>query len=225
MTGVVLVGGLSSRLGLDKTRLRLHGLDRPSLLERTVALLQEHVDEVVLSCRSARGMGNEARADGNGASNGSSPAADAPEADWEGTLRHVRRVADRHPGIGPLGGLHACLAELPGPLLVLSCDLPFMDHAVLERLTQGHASRPADALMTTFQQIDTGYIEALVSIYESACLPFFESALDQGIRQLNLVIPANRRHHLPYGQEQALPFFNVNYPSDLALAKQVIKPS
>lgn len=221
MTGVVLVGGLSSRLGLDKTRLRLHGLDRPSLLERTVSLLREHVDEVVLSCRSRDGHGNDEPPDDKGIGT------EEQEQDvrWGEALRHVRRVADRHPGIGPLGGLHACLAELQGPLLVLSCDLPFMDHAVLERLTRSHENRPPDAIMTTFQQIETGYIEALVSIYESACLPFFESALSRGIRQLNRVIPENRRHHVPYGQEQALPFFNVNYPSDLALAKQVIKPS
>ena len=200
-----MAGGLSSRLGLDKTRLHLHGVDRPTLLERTITLLREHTDEVVLSCRAQ---------DEN-----------QPGPDWGQSLCQVRQVPDPVPSIGPLGGLFACLSALPGPLLVLSCDLPFMDHPVLERLLRGHAERPREAIMTTFQQNETGYIEALVAVYESACLPYFQRALQQGVRQLNLVVPEALRHHLPYGQEQALPFFNVNYPSDLALARQVIKPS
>ena len=36
-------------------------------------------------------------------------------------------------------------------------------------------ARPADALMTTYQQAETGYIEALTAIYEPGCLPFFEA--------------------------------------------------
>ena len=52
--------------------------------------------------------------------------------------------------------------------------------------------------MTTFQQAETGFIEALVSIYEPACLPFFEEARARNLRQLNLVIPEKLQSRVVY---------------------------
>lgn len=215
MIGVVLAGGLSSRLGFDKTRLHLHGLDRPSLLERTVELLRGHTSQVVLSCRCPESSGS-----------GSAQGFANDLAEWMASrgdsLRGVHCVYDEVPGIGPLGGMHACLRAFSEPLMVLSCDLPFMDGDVLRRLAESRNQRPPQAIMTTFQQVETGYIEALVSIYEPACLPYFDAATRNGVRQLNRVVPEALRHHVPYARDEALPFFNVNYPSDLALAKRVI---
>lgn len=48
MTGLVLAGGQSSRLGQDKTCLVHEG---QTLLMRTASLLQRHVGEVYISCR------------------------------------------------------------------------------------------------------------------------------------------------------------------------------
>ena len=151
MIGVVLAGGRSTRLGQDKVRLRLPG-DGRDMLARTADLLAACTDGVVISCR-------------------------APDAGEETlALPGIRSIPDAEPGLGPLGGVWSALRELRQPILVLSCDLPFMDVPTLRRLIDARGARPPEALMTTFQQAETGFIEALVSIYEPACLPFFEEA-------------------------------------------------
>ena len=140
MIGVVLAGGRSTRLGQDKVRLRLPG-DGRDMLARTADLLAACTGGVVISCR-------------------------APDAGEETlALPGIRSIPDAKPGLGPLGGVWSALRELRQPILVLSCDLPFMDMPTLRRLIDARGARPPEALMTTFQQAETGFIEALVSIW------------------------------------------------------------
>ena len=146
MIGVVLAGGRSTRLGQDKVRLRLPG-DGRDMLARTADLLAACTDGVVISCR-APNAGEETLA-----------------------LPGIRSIPDAKPGLGPLGGVWSALRELRQPILVLSCDLPFMDVPTLRRLIDARGARPPETLMTTFQQAETGFIEALVAVYEPACLP------------------------------------------------------
>ena len=141
----------------------------------------------------------------------------APDADEETlALPGIRSIPDAKPGLGPLGGVWSALRELRQPILVLSCDLPFMDVPTLRRLIDARGARPPEALMTTFQQAETGFIEALVSIYEPACLPFFEEARARNLRQLNLVIPEKLHSRVVYTRAEALPFFNINFPGEQA---------
>lgn len=134
MIGVVLAGGRSTRLGQDKVRLRLPG-DGRDMLARTADLLAACTDGVVISCR-------------------------APDAGEETlALPGIRSIPDAEPGLGPLGGVWSALRELRQPILVLSCDLPFMDVPTLRRLIDARGARPPEALMTTFQQAETGFIE------------------------------------------------------------------
>lgn len=190
MYGIVMAGGLSSRLGENKVRLSIHG-DGKDLLERTAALLAERTEAVFVSCR-------------------------APE-----DARPFPAIPDMVDRQGPFGGLYSVLHRLRAPLLVLSCDLPFMDGHTLDRLIAGRADRARGTIMTTFRQAETGFIEALVAIYEPACLPWFQMARDRGIRKISDVVPAGLRTHLPYGRADALPFFNVNYPADLEIARRL----
>ena len=109
MIGVVLAGGRSTRLGQDKVRLRLPG-DGRDMLARTADLLAACTDGVVISCR-------------------------APDAGEETlALPGIRSIPDAESGLGPLGGVWSALRELRQPILVLSCDLPFMDMPTLRRL-------------------------------------------------------------------------------------------
>ena len=101
MIGVVLAGGRSTRLGQDKVRLRLPG-DGRDMLARTADLLAACTDGVVISCR-------------------------APDAGEETlALPGIRSIPDAESGLGPLGGVWSALRELRQPILVLSCDLPFL---------------------------------------------------------------------------------------------------
>ena len=51
MYGIVMAGGLSSRMGRNKLRLSIHG-DGKDMLERTVELLGGFTDGVFVSCRA-----------------------------------------------------------------------------------------------------------------------------------------------------------------------------
>ncbi len=196
MIGVVLAGGRSTRLGQDKVRLRLPG-DGRDMLARTVDLLAARTDGVVVSCRRSSAI-----AESGG----------------------LRVIPDDEDGLGPLGGVQSALRALREPILVLSCDLPFMDEATLRRLLVARNARPAEAVLTTFQQVETGYIEALVAVYEPACLPFFEEARSKGLRQLNLVIPEAFQARISYTRAEARPFFNINFPADLERARRLLSP-
>lgn len=199
--GLVLVGGASTRLGQPKQYLRLHGGGEPDLLRRTVALMGQCVDEVRVSCR--QGMYEDG-----------------------GPLS----VPDIFDGQGPMSGIHAGLAALRGTshaaMLVLPCDLPFMEQEVLLRLLAYRHKIKAlrsDLLMTTYRQSHTGYIEALVSVYEAPCLSYFQKALEQNRRQINLVIPQENSADIVYTPAEARPFFNINFPEELAQASLWVK--
>lgn len=196
MIGVVLAGGRSTRLGQDKICLRLPG-DGRDMLARTADLLAARTDGVVVSCRRSSAI-----AESGG----------------------LRVIPDEEEGLGPLGGVHSALRALREPILVLSCDLPFMDGATLDRLLAARDARPAGAILTTFQQVETGYIEALVAVYEPACLPCFEEARARGLRQLNLVVPEASQARIPYTRAEARPFFNINFPADHEHARRLLSP-
>ena len=162
MYGIVMAGGLSSRMGRNKLRLSIHG-DGKDMLERTVELLGGFTDDVFVSCR-------------------------APE-----DAAPFKAIPDEVDRQGPFGGVYSALRRLQKPILVLSCDLPFMDGPTLRRLLDAREARLPGTIMTTYQQEETGFIEALVAVYEPACLPWFDAAWEQGIRKFSVVIAEELR--------------------------------
>ena len=118
VAALILAGGRSSRMGRDKRRLRLWGEHGPTLLERTVSLVQPLVAATAVVLPD-------------------------PEA-WE--QLQVLRIADTWPHQGPLGGIASGMQLLQQPwFLVLACDLPGLSHVVLETLLT--RTRPASALV------------------------------------------------------------------------------
>lgn len=198
LTGVVLAGGLSSRLGQDKTRLCLAGGE--SLLARSVRLLRGLVPQVLV-------VGGSTAQAGNGAA----------EADGANVL------ADAWPGCGPVGGIATALRRSGTDCLVLSCDLPFMTRPVLERLCSAWEARRPETLLYAYRQRETGKIENLVGVYSHRALGRFEDTLEKKLLKISLVLPPERRETIAYGLEDSLPFFNLNYPADLLLAREYLK--
>ncbi|MFP5221894.1 MAG: molybdenum cofactor guanylyltransferase [Acidobacteriota bacterium] len=123
---------------------------------------------------------------------------------------------DESPGLGPMGGIITALERFQTPCLVLSCDLPLLDAGTLNTLLEAWRVRPANAVLTTFEQIETGFIEALVSVYEPEAAVLLRRANEEGCRKLSRAIPAAHRHCVPYSVKEARPFFNVNTPAQLA---------
>ncbi|MFQ8889541.1 MAG: NTP transferase domain-containing protein [Bilophila wadsworthia] len=122
MYGIVMAGGLSSRMG---RKLRPDSRRRQGHAERTVELLGGFTDDVFVSCR-------------------------APE-----DAAPFKAIPDEVDRQGPFGGVYSALRRLQKPILVLSCDLPFMDGPTLRRLLDAREARLPGTIMTTYQQEET----------------------------------------------------------------------
>lgn len=106
LDGVVLAGGRSRRLGVDKARLRFG----------SAPLLRIVVDRVAEVCA------------------GVVVAVDRPER-YQGMALPARLVADLAPGLGPLSGLHSGLRACGRDhVLVVACDLPFLNVTLLRHM-------------------------------------------------------------------------------------------
>jgi len=130
--------------------------------------------------------------------------------------------------MGPAGGVLTVLAATGRPCLILSCDLPFLDAATLDRLVAVWRRRPDWALMTTYRIRETGYIESLVAVYEPGGAALVRHSLAQGERRLSAIFPEQQRLHLDYSREDtalARAFFNINSPPDLERARGLEVPA
>jgi molybdopterin-guanine dinucleotide biosynthesis protein A len=77
----------------------------------------------------------------------------------------ARWVADRVPGLGPLGGLHTALLEAAGdPTIVVACDMPYISAPLLGHLSA--LAREADAVVPRTAR---GY-HPLCAVYARACV-------------------------------------------------------
>lgn len=132
---------------------------------------------------------------------------------------HAPWFPDEMPGIGPIAGVITALSRFRTACLVLSCDLPFLDQATLERLMEAWRTRPPQAVITTFEQDWTGHIESLVAIYEPEAEALLRGSLPWGNRISRALTP-DLRCVVRYGRRELRPFFNVNTPEDLAALRQ-----
>lgn len=106
MTGVILAGGHSERMGIAKALLRLNG---ETFLERAVSLLRPFCKEIILAASSEQPL---------------------PD------LHGCKIVEDEQPRLGPLGGLVAGLAASEDEWhLALACDLPLVRPGILRLLS------------------------------------------------------------------------------------------
>lgn len=148
VTLAVLAGGRSERFGSDKALARLRGT---ALLVRVAGGLGRAFGETIVVADSA---------------------------DRYRGLPGVRVVADRMPGRGPLGGIHAALEEASRDrVIVTAVDAPLVDPALMDRLVATTADAGA------FER--GGFVHPLPSIYRRcAVLPI--------VRRIVAEAPANR---------------------------------
>jgi len=199
VAGVVLAGGMSSRMGRDKALLQVYGPGKPDLLARTCALLTDLLPQCWISCRSGL-----ARA---------------------GYQCIFDEYPDRGPAAGVLAALKAARAHGFDAVLVVSCDMPFMDAPTLRRLLASRNTAGAGNLATLYVDAVSGRPEALVAVYETASLPWFEKSVTQQGGRLNNVVPVEKQTRLPYGPDEAGPFFNLNRPEDVKRALDILGAS
>jgi molybdopterin-guanine dinucleotide biosynthesis protein A len=135
LRGLVLAGGRSSRMRRDKAALAYRG---SSQLEQAFALLARHTIETFVSVR--------------------------PDQRDDPLRAALPQIVDQHADLGPLAGILAAQQQRPDSAwLVLACDLPFLDDAVLGALLAG---RDADADATAYRSAHDGLPEPLCAIWE-----------------------------------------------------------
>ena len=143
-----------------------------------------------------------------------SPGQRAPE-----TGAGVSLVTDLQPGRGPLMGLSAGLAASDTDLnLVVGCDMPFVNGALLSRMAAFAAG--CDAAVPRAE----GRVQPLHAVYSKSCLPIIRDLLDSGVRRLGaLADAANTRwveqDELAAMGEDGAAFLSLNTPEDVKRAE------
>ncbi len=183
VTGILLSGGMSRRMGRQKGSMEIGGR---MLYEYPLKALESVCDEILIS--------------------GSSP--------LPGQLRYPL-VRDIITGIGPMGGIHACLGHSSNDLnLVLSYDLPMINDGLLSFLVE--QSDEWDLLVPA---IKSNKPEPLCAIYRKSLKPVFEAMIEQERYAVNQVISQVRSKVLSI--HEGMPFYhadlflNINRADDL----------
>lgn len=190
-TGVILAGGRSSRFGGAPKGLARIGGER--IIDRVAFALRACTDTLLLAAND--------------------PAAD-------GWVPGARRVADRTPGLGALGGLQAAMAHAGTPLLVVAWDMPFVSAPLLQELR----ARGERGALAVVPEGPDGRPEPLCAWYSNALLPRIERLLAAGERRAMALADGYGVERLPhavvaqYG-DPTLIFDNVNTADDLRRAE------
>ena len=182
---LLLAGGRSKRMGRDKADLLYEGRTQ---LERTLELLAQLNIPASLSIRDGQSLPKSA------VNAGVSPIYDHPDLQ----------------NIGPLGGMISALSELSGyALLVLACDLPFLDVATLKMLL---AHREPTCLATAYRSSHDRLPEPLCAIWEPHCISYVSQSLQDGIRCPRKILIQGNTHLLSLPSPEALD--NINTPDE-----------
>jgi molybdopterin-guanine dinucleotide biosynthesis protein A len=192
VTGIVLAGGGSRRMGADK---RSVALDGKPLLAIAIDLVAALSDDVIVSCQHE------------------SP----PDKDVCGE-RLVKLVFDLRAG-GPLAGLEAALLAAQHDLvLVVPVDMPGLTGETLTALVGAARARP-DAHGVVFEIASV--LDPFPGAYRRSILPIVSWHLDAGhfrvrdlLRDLDVETVVARPDVCDWRH-----FLNVNTPADLARAE------
>ena len=199
-SAVILAGGSSSRLGMDKSLLEFDG--KP-LICWAVEKMRLAADEVIVVARSK---------------------------DHAEMLRETVPKAvftwDSILGFGPVAGLHAGMRYAKGGLVFATgCDLPFLNPKVIDKLFElALEQKGYDA---TVPLRSNGFIEPLHSVYDrEKMLAACQSSLNANERKIRAPLKLLHINYVPVEQlqildDRLLTFFNLNTPQDLEKARKL----
>jgi len=192
MTSIVLAGGKSLRLGREKALEEIGGC---SLIERVIERLSLLGNEIIVVTSSIDQL---------------------PDLG-------VKRVIDSYPGKGNLVGIYSGLKEAASShALVVGCDMPFLNVALLRHLTT--LSPGFDVVIP---RVDDE-LEPLHAVYSKDCLAPIEATLGEGKRRIVDFFPAVRVRYIEKAEierfdPQHLSFFNINSEADLERACALVE--
>jgi len=199
ISGFVLAGGKSSRMGEDKALMEING---QSLLARSIALVQS-------VCESAAVIG--------------------PCDRYSGLGLGVEIIEDAVEPCGPLGGILTSLRHSQHEYaLVLACDLPLMTERFLHYLAGAALAEGPDVVVPVdgsgeYEPLCALYARTCLPAIESgiAARQFKVSRFYASVNKLRVIGTGEIRHFSP---DFAI-FSNVNTPEDLAAVRDAGRSS
>ena len=152
ITGILLAGGKSSRMGSDKGFLKLNGATFMSLI---IEAVQPLVNDIIIVSNNS-----------------------------EYDIFNLKRVDDIVKDAGPLAGLFTGLFYSETEYnLVLSCDVPLINNAVLDKLIEG-----LDSDTDVIQLQSQGKTMPLIALYKKQCMHQCLDQLKKGERRLRMAV-------------------------------------
>ncbi len=195
ITGIILAGGKSSRLGRDKAR---ETIGNVPLIQRVVMALAEVSSEIIVVGSKLTNL-----TEINGV--------------------NIRTVKDRASNRGPLMGIYSGLSQASYPYACLvACDLPFLDPAVLKLLIELAPGR--QAVVPLIQEIPQPthaiYARSILPHIEEAL-----KTEGGGLRTLldNLEVKYVAEAQIREIDRDLRSFMNINTEDDLKEARRIYK--
>lgn len=129
-------------------------------------------------------------------------------------LPGTRRIEDKYPNRGPLGGLHACLSSAQhAQTLVVTVDTPLVPPSVLAHLKRVHSGG-----ITVLQHGEK--MEPLIAVYDSAVAQAIEPLIHEGSAPVLRLMDRVSWRHFDYAGPEEL-FLNCNTPEDFVRLKSL----
>jgi len=135
----------------------------------------------------------------------------------------LKMVTDTYPGKGPLGGIYTGLAASESFYnLVVACDMPFLNQALLNYMIQN--STGFDLVVPRLGNM----VEPLHAVYSKSCLAPIECLLKQGNLKIHELFTLVKVRYVETAEinrfdPEHLSFFNVNTETDLETAREVAR--
>ena len=194
VTSIVLAGGKNRRLGRSKA---LETVGGKNLIEHVIERLKPLTSQILIV--TSRERSNLL------------------------AVGKAEILVDLYPDKGPLGGIYTgLLAARSLRSVVVACDMPFLNQALLSYMMQISAS--FDLVIPRFNNM----VEPLHAVYSKDCLAPIERLLKLGkLSLLELLTLTNVRYveaeEINRFDSEHLSFFNVNTEDDLEKARKLVK--
>ncbi len=198
VTGIILAGGKSSRLGRDKAWEDVGG---QRIIDRVIGALRSSCDEVLII-------------------------GDRPERQNELSLpKCIQYRSDELEGRGSIGGLYTGLKSSDTLWsLVVACDMPFISRELIRFMLSIISKNRCDAIVP----IINGRYQPTHALYNSTCIPFIEKNISSGNFRMDsyfdeIYLEEISEDVINSIKGAELSFFNVNTEDDLFTAREQYK--
>ena len=198
LTGIILAGGRSRRLGQDKAVQSVGGI---RIIDRVITKLSRVVESLTVV------IDREERA---------------------GELEideKVEFIVDCYPDSGSLGGLYSGLkASTTTWSLLVACDMPFISGSLIQYMRSKLETGSSDVVIPNFQ----GRLQTTHALYRNTCLGHIEERLKQRSLRMDgyfsdVEVCTLQEEDFLYIGGSKESFFNVNTPTDLQMAQDMEK--